>query len=346
MSLVERHRNPAPAGTGAPMRAVAPMRAASRAPVRVLYVGGTGRSGSTLLDRLLGEVPGLVSCGELVHLWARGLAGNERCGCGQPFHDCSFWSEVGRVAFGGWDRVDSASVLRLQRSVDRNRFIPLMLVPGVAPGFHRRMRRYGELLGRLYEAVREVSGAEVVVDSSKHASYAFLLRRVPGVDVRLVHLIRDARGVAYSHMKKVERPEVTAGRELMARATPGRSGVRWLAYNALFHLLSAAGVPRARMRYESLVSAPRAELGRALRVAGRAGSERDDLGFVRGRTVELRRSHTVAGNPMRFASGPVRLRHDDEWHDRMPRRDRVAASLASWPLLLLYGYARRLGARR
>lgn len=340
MSLVETPRIPAPARTAA-----APVRASTRAPVRVLYVGGTGRSGSTLLDRLLGEIPGYISCGELVHLWARGLAGNERCGCGEAFRTCRFWTEVGRVAFGGWHRVDAGSVLRLQRSVDRNRFIPLMLVPGMAPRYRHRMRQYGELLGRLYEAVREVSGAEVVVDSSKHASYAFLLRRVPRVDVRLVHLIRDARGVAYSHTKRIERPEVTSGRELMARVTPGRSGIRWMAYNALFHVLSAVGVPRTGMRYESLVTAPRAELARAVRGAGRGGLEGAALGFVRGQTVELRRSHTVAGNPMRFAAGTVRLRHDDEWHERMPRRDRAAASLASWPLLLLYGYARRAVAR-
>ena len=52
---------------------------------RVLYVGGLSRSGSTLIERLIGELPGVCAVGELVHLWERGIAEGERCGCGEPF---------------------------------------------------------------------------------------------------------------------------------------------------------------------------------------------------------------------------------------------------------------------
>src|SRR5207245_4821641 len=87
----------------------------------VLYLGGVGRSGSTLVDRILGQVPGLFSGGEIRDLWARGLIENRQCGCGTPFRSCSFWTEVGRRAFGGWDRIDPPGVLLLARSVDRHR---------------------------------------------------------------------------------------------------------------------------------------------------------------------------------------------------------------------------------
>ncbi|HEY2794503.1 MAG TPA: sulfotransferase, partial [Micromonosporaceae bacterium] len=36
---------------------------------RVVFLGGLGRSGTTLLERILGEVPGVCALGELVHLW-------------------------------------------------------------------------------------------------------------------------------------------------------------------------------------------------------------------------------------------------------------------------------------
>jgi len=67
-------------------------------PVRVLYIGGLGRSGSTLIERLLGQVPGVCAVGELVHLWDRGITEDERCGCGEPFRQCPFWSQVGKTA--------------------------------------------------------------------------------------------------------------------------------------------------------------------------------------------------------------------------------------------------------
>jgi hypothetical protein len=41
--------------------------------VTVLYVAGTGRSGSTLLARVLGEADGFVAAGELRYVWQRGL---------------------------------------------------------------------------------------------------------------------------------------------------------------------------------------------------------------------------------------------------------------------------------
>ena len=73
--------------------------------VPVLFIGGLGRSGSTLVDRVLGQTPGVCSVGELVFLWERGLLANERCGCGEPFDGCPFWKEVGVRAFGDAARV-------------------------------------------------------------------------------------------------------------------------------------------------------------------------------------------------------------------------------------------------
>ena len=94
--------------------------------VRVLYVGGLGRSGSTLMERLVGQLPGVCAVGELVHLWERGVVADERCGCGEPFGRCPFWLQVGKAAFGGWDEVDVSRVAALRARVDRNRFIPAL----------------------------------------------------------------------------------------------------------------------------------------------------------------------------------------------------------------------------
>ena len=63
-------------------------------PVHVIYITGAGRSGSTLLSNILGQLPGAVSVGELYYLWARGLEDNILCGCGTPVRDCHFWTRV------------------------------------------------------------------------------------------------------------------------------------------------------------------------------------------------------------------------------------------------------------
>jgi hypothetical protein len=312
-------------------------RPAPAGPVRVLFIGGLGRSGSTLLDRMLGRLDDVSSVGELVHLWERGLKENHRCGCGQPFADCPFWRRVGEVAFGGWDRLDVDEVLALKGSVDRNRFVPLMVLPALSPAYRARLARYLDLLERLYGAVREVGGRPLVVDASKHASAAFLVRRMRGVDLRLVHLVRDSRGVAFSWTKRMRRAEVVAGDALMATDTPLRMSARYLGYNVLFHLLRALGVRGLLLRYESLVRDPAAELARVMTVAGRPPAP-GELGFVGDGWVELGPSHALAGNPMRFRSGRVPLRVDEEWRGRLRRRHRLLTLASTWPLLLRYGY--------
>src|SRR3954453_5871316 len=131
--------------------------------VRVLFIGGLGRSGSTLIDRILGQTPGVCSVGELVFLWDRALSSNELCGCGERFRACPFWKEIGDAAFGGWDRIDPASMRSWQHRVDRNRYIPAMLAPSFAPRYRARREPYTELMGRLYGAIAAVTGAKLIV---------------------------------------------------------------------------------------------------------------------------------------------------------------------------------------
>ncbi|HYY80504.1 MAG TPA: sulfotransferase [Actinomycetes bacterium] len=305
--------------------------------VRVLFIGGLGRSGSTLLERMLGQLDGFCPVGELVHVWERGLQANNLCGCGEQFRDCPFWRKVGEEAFGGWDALDVEQVLALKRSVDRNRYVPLMLAPGLSPAYRARLDRYLDLLGRLYQAVRLVSGAEVVVDATKHASHAFLLRRLAGVDLRLVHLVRDSRGVAFSWTRLRRQLEVPDGEALMATDRPLRSSGRYLAYNLLFHLLRRLGVASLLQRYESLVADPAGQLRRAATLAGRTVAERE-LGFIGDGYLELGPSHALAGNPMRFRQGRVPVRLDEAWRREMPRAQRLLTATSTLPLLLRYGY--------
>ena len=126
----------------------------------VLFIAGLGRSGSTLVDRVLGSLPGVQSLGEVVHLWQRGLVDNETCGCHEPFRSCPFWGKVGQAAYGGWDDFDVAEAMRLQRAVDRTRYVPLLAAPGIVPGFRRSVERYASQLGDLYHAAAEVAGAD------------------------------------------------------------------------------------------------------------------------------------------------------------------------------------------
>ncbi|MEJ7584572.1 MAG: hypothetical protein WKF43_10920, partial [Acidimicrobiales bacterium] len=177
-------------------------------------------------------IDGTVAVGELVHLIQRGLIENDACGCGEPFRSCPFWVPVIDSALGaGPAAVDAEDLRALQARVDRNRYVPRLLVGRKIDRESEDLDRYTTLLGGLYHAIAAEAGVRVVVDSSKHASTAFLLRRVPGIDLRVVHLVRDARGMAYSWTKSVARPEARTDRTMMHQHRPTKSAARWLGYN-------------------------------------------------------------------------------------------------------------------
>ncbi|MGH3157411.1 MAG: sulfotransferase, partial [Streptosporangiaceae bacterium] len=291
----------------------------------VVYVAGSGRSGSTLIERVLGEIPGMTNVGELLDMARRTMPKGERCGCGLAFPDCPFWSKVGERAFGGWDASQMAGLERLRNRVARQRCLPrLLAMPAAGPAFRADVKKFGASYAAIYQAIADVDGTSCVVDASKLPAQALALARA-GIDVRVVHLVRDARGVAYSLGKQVSRPHAVKATEQMWGSLPTQAAARWLAIQSEAELLRRCGVPVARVLYEDFVRRPGPVIEEALTRLGLSPS-RSDLAHVGDGQVVLGRSHGLSGNPSRFTEGEVSLHADEAWRRQMPRRDRVAVT--------------------
>jgi Sulfotransferase domain len=308
----------------------------------VAYIGGSGRSGSTVIALLLGQLPGFVAAGGLSNLWERGLKENYLCGCGEPFRQCPFWERVGREAFGGWDALDADELVRLKFAVTKYRHAPWHLVPGLRPGFSDQLLAYSDHMARLYAAIKSVSGRRVVVDSSHDVVPALLLRGMPRVRGRILHLVRDSRGVAYSLSKRVLRAEATTAPTYMSRYAPARAGLEWVVANLPYHLIRMRPLPRLRIRYESVVASPAIEIPPIVEFFGGTLSTAE-LSILQGDSIEITENHMVSGNPHRLGTSQVQVRLDDEWRRRMTSKDRMIVTLLTWPLGVAYGY---MGIRR
>jgi hypothetical protein len=305
-------------------------------PSRVLFIGATGRSGSTLVSRVLGSLPGCFSVGELCWVWTYGVLRNRPCGCGRPFLECEFWDGVGRRAFGGWDRVDAVRANELRRLVTRNARIPQLLVHPL-PGTASDIDEYVELLAPLYAAISAQSGDAVIIDNSKQPEVALMARRTPGVDLSVLHLVRRSHGVAYSWTKHITRSD-KAGREMLRRP-PSRTAAAWLVDNALFETIGRMGTPRLGMRYEDFVEAPRKCTRRVVDFLDLDVPD-EQMPFRGDSDVVLAADHSVWGNPMRLQTGVIPMRPDEGWRAGLPGEARRTVSAISWPGLLRYGYLR------
>jgi hypothetical protein len=238
-------------------------------PPRVLFIVGSGYSGSTLLDLLVGGHSRARGYGELRSL-DDFLGSDGLCTCRRRASECEFWRAV---------------LARL--GPDRFRLYPSDADVGIVVGQTVRLLR----------AIWDTANTSVLVDSSKWMERALLLHQAGGVDARVVHLVRDGRAVAWSHLR---------------RGTSLRESVlTWRAQNerALDWLSDPGAPPSLRVRYEDLVAAPAETLREVCALAGLDY----EPGMLRFRSGER---HLVSGNPMRFQSGTA-IQLDDEWRRRL-----------------------------
>ncbi|MCW6006358.1 sulfotransferase [Micromonospora sp. CPCC 205371] len=298
--------------------------------VKVLYIAGWGRSGTTILDNILGSYENVFSAGELYYLWRRGLVQGRRCGCGEKLAECPLWSKVLHVAYGN-EQPCPKRTADLQYRVTRVRNTRRL----TRGDLDAEAAEYRDLVGMQCAAVAEVTGTDLVVDSSKLPPGAAVLARVAGVEPYLVQMVRDPRAVAYSWTRpkaQLDRPKPM----LMDQHGPAESTTKWLAWNLLTEQVARGyEARRRRLRYEDFVADPRGTVEELLAWAGvpSVGGP-----FVDGRTVELGENHTVSGNPGRFRTGPVALRPDEEWRRAQPLGPRALCTALSFPLLHRYGY--------
>ncbi len=302
---------------------------------KVLYLAGVARSGSTLLGRLMGEPTEAVHVGEMVYIWQRSLQEKNVCGCGRPFRECPFWSEVFERAFGGFDGLDVEAILATKRRLEKTRVLPRLLSPWKSAADRKRLEEYQQVLAALYRAIAEVSGARLIVDGSKSETYGYVLGGVPGLDVRGVHLVRDSRAVAYSQQRQKRDPSRGAQTAAtLPTASPVRSALVWNITNLLL-LTRTPGHCSLRMRYEDSAINPKAALRRLWQLAEEPVPALDFLSLDA--PFSLRTNHTVAGNPDRFHA-EVKIRPDLAWQGQMRPAQRALLTALTWPLLLRFGY--------
>jgi hypothetical protein len=193
-----------------------------------------------------------------------------------------------------------------------------------------------ENLEKLYRGLATVTGSRGIVDSSKPPGYALMLSRVPGIDLRVVHLVRDSRAVAYSWLRKKLKHEIDGQKIYMDPRYPFRVGLDWMRVNILSELLrQRANLKYLFVRYEDFVAQPRTTLER---IGAFVAEDFSRLPFTGDRTVELHDQHFSFGNPMQYEHGRIEIRSDDEWRTNMRPADQRVVFAVTWPLLVRYGY--------
>jgi hypothetical protein len=169
------------------------------------------------------------------------------------------------------------------------------------------------------------------------------LKNIDGLNVKVLHVIRDPRAAAHSWSKARRLEPERHGPHHIRHEGAAKSVLLWDLWNAAAARLWSREPHRyIRLRYEDFVADPARALTPVLRMLGLPQAR---IPVIAGGFVDLPVSHTVAGNPNRMTHGSVRIVNDMEWIDRLPTRDRTIVACLASPLLRPFGYPLRMPER-
>jgi hypothetical protein len=306
--------------------------------VTVIYIAGLGRSGSTLLAELLSARPGVLSAGELPKIWHHGWRDDWCSADGHQFSTSPVWRRVLQRLRKLDPSFEEEEAFKLSdRILTQRNWRPFWFFLGFSDA---RARVYQMQFDLLYRALSEVTRNPVIVDSGKLPYHAALMARSKAVKLKVVHLVRDPRAVAYSKQRKKINLNLRSDyNPTMRREYALRVSLRWVWHNFLVRLVCLRCGDAVLVRYEDLVQDPHPVLEKIL---GSSGLE--SLGVSSPSSAQAN-NIAFTGNSRRFGPNSLRIKPDFEWKLKLPLFQLALISLLTLPVRLWFGYGGVFGSK-
>jgi hypothetical protein len=273
---------------------------------KIIFIASGGHSGSTLLDLTLGSSPEVFSLGELMFFKEYNSLDSkpqyktrERvCTCGQQFRQCDFWR---RVTGNGQD---DYKIIRHKSLVEDIKIAVNIFNPFKSfLKFNIEADETNEILDAVErEARKEKPGIKYLLDSSKDPRRLYRIGLRADREIVVIHLIRDVRGFAYSHAKKV----------VFGARNPYSSLVEWLVINWVVKKMVRNKLRTITVRYEDFCR----DHKKYVQLFN------EELGVnIPEELIENINSgvyHNINGNPLRFRKLES-IKQDDRWQEHLPK---------------------------
>lgn len=307
------------------------MNTSANPDLRVIYIGGAVRSGTTIVDMLLGMNPGALAIGEvniLFHQYPR-VENPVPCSCGKILRDCPLWSEV---------------IKRFQAALPEMTFERADLITQKVESYPQPSDAaqywddYLKIWHVIMNAIHDITGATCIIDSSKSGQHS--LRRAltlaqAGYDVKMLHMVRDPRAVTWSKLRRdLDKGRLNGSRAIFSYTA--YAAMHWSVTNVAtsWFYRRQKLVPYYSVRHEDFVEHPVEKL--------REMEKAFNLDF--GRSIEIVEQdglidsgHLASGNEIRLKA-PLRLeKQPPTWKTALPRAAKFGVGV-SLPVAHFYDY--------
>jgi len=264
---------------------------------KLVYIAGGGHSGTTIIDLLISSSEEVFTIGEgkFYDKYIENEDGQGLCTCKERFKDCGFWKKVR-------GNIEKKDIPSKPNNVFKQ--IKIMILILFAPWFNKNSSNQGhdKVISSCFNAALDFKPKlQYILDSSKDPFYLFELCKNLKYEIIVIHVIRDARGYAYSYNnEKRKRLKLDIKSNI-------RSILEWILLNLLIiRIIERFDVKSYRTSYEKFCSNPQKfmnDISSLLEI----NFDEDYLN-----NIEKNEYHNLEGNNLRF-SKLSKIDEDKKW---------------------------------
>ena len=277
----------------------------------ILYLLGSGRSGTTLLATILNSTNNISTTGEL-HQFYTYLQNNETCSCGTIVCNCDFWSLV--VNDMDLSKDDIQNFQKKQNNEEGHRYIPSIILG------RKASEDYSASQEKLFNAIANHTHKNWILDSSKYIGRFLLLKQIPSLKVKGIYVVRDVRGVINSFNKQVQTPR-----------KPISTILYYILTNFFGQLVCWMNKDVIKLKYEDFIDNPYEHTQHIY--SKLLGQNNDDAAL----NDVFEMPHIIGGNRLK-SSKTIKIKKDTAWKTTISRPKQILYYLLCLPFMLLNRY--------
>lgn len=262
--------------------------------IKLIYIGGIGRNGSTLLGRILGEHNNVINIGEALNFMMnsqlRNRHINRELSSGNKIESSIMWSEVfDKCGFSFIS--DDIDILLFEGNSKKLE----TLIENKDP----RIIQVTEKVNRFLQVVKEVNQCSIIVDTSKNANIPLIVNACQDVDIYIVHLVRDivdavaSRSKAKAYLNKVNFVRMT---------------FRWIIKNNATANLGRK-MHLKTTYFDDLCKSPYNFIASIFDFTGAKIKPKEEL---KSNNITFNIQDMIAGNPDKYDTGTVKIEYRDK----------------------------------
>jgi hypothetical protein len=293
--------------------------------INLIYIVSNGRSGSTLLEMLIGKHTQCMTVGEFQMLPIDFRNNIQPCGCGLSISNCEFWSKIYKINKsiidnGSIDKfrdLSAGKVIRIKEIIDILLFRESDL---------KSQKKYGNENFKIFKNILKISNKDKkikIIDSSKDPYRLKWLIQSGYFNINILHIIKSPNAFVYSMIKN----EKSAIKKIYKTA---RMSVRWSLENLIIRTVSRTFAKKNRyyrVQYESLAKTPQVEMEKVFNFLKIENENITENGFQF-------KNHAISGNFMRFKSSKIKL--DQKWIKYLGFVEKIIIYMITRPFKYLY----------